>query len=439
MSKLRNISGFPEWLPEQRLAELEVAEAVKRVYELHGFTPIETPAVELVSTLTAKGVVDKEIYGLVRLREEASGTPELGLHFDLTVPFARYVAQHFNDLDFPFRRYQMQKVWRGERPQKGRFREFYQIDADIVARDELPLACDAEVLTVLERAFAAVGLVRYELRLNNRRLLRGLYASLGIPEEKRAQAIAIVDKLDKIGADGVRSELLGELGLAETVVSDLIKSTEISFPASDFPAGLPESAKQDPLFAEGAEELKSILDLVPEQSQAAMVIDLSLARGLDYYTGVVVEVHLPDYPEFGSAGSGGRYDDLASQFTSQKLPGVGVSFGLSRFMELAFSEGLIEGGPKTPSRVLVAVYSEDQRTRCQEVAEVLRSSGVPTEVFARSPKLGKQIDFAAKKGIPYVAFVDPDNNTVEVKDIGSGTQEPIADLGAWGRKLKDLA
>lgn len=431
MSKLSNMSGFPEWLPEEKLIEDQIIATVKAIYESHGFTPIETPAVEHLTTLLSKGLVEKELYAVHRLNAEAGEPPEFGLHYDLTVPFARYVAQHFNELTFPFKRYQLQKSWRGERPQKGRFREFYQFDIDVIARDVLPISCDAEIVTVLDKAFSAAKAVRHKVHLNHRKLLRGLYASFGLTEAQQKAAIAEVDKLNKVSRDGVFKELTEHGGIDAPVALKILECATLKFSPSEAAAGLRSMGVSQDLFHEGCEELLKILDLVPGTQRPNLVVDLSLARGLDYYTGIIIEVLLPEYPEFGAAGAGGRYEDLASAFIKQKLPGVGASFGLTRYMALVLGEKVLTGNRRAPTEVVIAVYDEEQRVQCNDMAEEFRAHGIATEVFPTAPKLGKQIEYADKKGIPYVAFLEPGKSGVEIKDIRTGEQNAVPDIAAW--------
>jgi histidyl-tRNA synthetase len=433
MAKLTPISGFPEWLPEQKLAEERIIKTIASVYASHGFIPIETPAVELIETLSSKGVVEREIYSVKRFHAEDEEESALGLHFDLTVPFARYVAQHMSKLSFPFKRYQMQKVWRGERPQKGRFREFYQFDIDTIARDELPVSCDAEILHVLLKAFKTIALGPFRMSVNNRKLLHGCYSALGLGEAERKAAIIAVDKLHKIGKDGVMKELGASAGVSGETAAKIIDLTAVQCSPRDLLTTVNALGIKDAMFEAGAEELREIFSLIPQPFHEYLRVDLSLARGLDYYTGIIFETLMTDFPEFGSVSSGGRYENLASQFTSQKLPGVGGSIGLTRLMELAFTNNLVSTEQRTRAQVLVTVLSEEQRPRCNELAEDLRNSGIAVEVFFKSPKLGKQIDFAAGKGIPYVLFVSEDGKKLEVKDLRTKNQAVVEDLSSWAR------
>ncbi len=439
MAKLTPISGFPEWLPEQKLVEDAVISQVKSVYASHGFVPIETPAAELIETLSSKGVVDREIYSIRRFHAEEDAEAALALHFDLTVPFARYAAQHLNALSFPFKRYQLQKVWRGERPQKGRFREFYQFDIDTIAREDLPLCCDAEIVTVLLKAFRVMQLGPFQMLVNNRKLLHGCYSSLGLGETQRKAAITAVDKIHKIGRDGVLKELESAAAVSHDVATRIVDLTVVQASAADFAGVFQATGVKDALFDKGIEELAEVLRLVPTDLQQYIQVDLSLARGLDYYTGLIFEAQMRDHPEFGTVCSGGRYDDLASQFTSQKLPGVGGSIGLTRLLELAFSKGLLSAKIRSTAQVMVTVFSETQRQRCNEFAEELRGSGVATEVFFKASKLGKQIESAEARGVRYVAFVSEENEAIEIKDLETKQQHKFAQASetvAWLSALK---
>lgn len=431
MKKLKNISGFPEWLPEQKIVEERLIERIKAIYQSFGFTPIETPAVELLSTLLSKGEIDKEVYAVRRLSAASSEEADLGLHFDLTVPFARYVAQHFSELHFPFKRYQLQKVWRGERPQKGRFREFYQFDIDIIARDHLPLACDAEVITVLDQVFTSVGAGKHLLRINDRKILLGLYESLGLDQAQSKIAIGVVDKIAKVGRDGVMVELLNKIKLDPAVAEKIVDLTEIRINPSEVEYVLTNLEIDSSTFEQGKNDLIGLLKLLPENTLKNIQVDLSLARGLDYYTGVIVEVFLVDHPQFGTLASGGRYDDLASEFINKKLPGVGVSFGITRFLDLAFAANLYSLEAKTISKALVALHSDEQRTRCNALAGELRANGIACEVSYSPLKLGKQIEYADNRGIPYIFFINPETGQVEVKDLRSKVQVAVNDLAKW--------
>jgi histidyl-tRNA synthetase len=436
MSKIKNISGFPELLPQEKIVEDKIISIIKGIYESYGFQCIETPAVELITTLAAKGVIDKEIYLLKRAKDDGEGSSEsqLALHFDLTVPLARYVAQHYSSLVFPFKRYQLQKVWRGERPQKGRFREFYQFDIDIIAQDELPLSCDAEIVNVIGDVFVKLALGSFKIKINSRKLLFAAYEKFGLDTEQQKLAITAVDKIDKIGLQGVQAELLRG-GISDNIASKILELTKIKAPLSNINEifSLPELS--DKALEIGKEELRTFSSLISSKVMPNVMLDVSLARGLDYYTGIIYEVVFDGFPEFGSVCSGGRYDDLASQFINKKLPGVGVSIGLSRLMELILSKNLFSIESLSKTKVLIAVYSEEQRPRCNEAANILRSEGVATEVYFKSPKIGKQIDFAAQRNIPFVLFLNDEKAVYEIKDLNTKEQKAIPDLREWANNL----
>lgn len=431
MAKISKISGFPEWLPEQKLAEDRLISKIKKVYESYGFVPIETPAVELLSSLNAKGFQQKEIYLLSRAAAEQDQEADMALHFDLTVPLARYVAQHFNELTFPFKRYQIQKVWRGERSQKGRFREFYQFDIDVIAREQLPLSCDAEVLSAFDQALSTVGIAKHQIHLNNRKLLLGFYADLGLSDQQSQLTIMAVDKISKIGREGVADELATVVGLKNDLVERILAFVEQRYSSDRFGELEKDFCIANTLFRDGLLELGQLIDLLSVSARRNVIIDLSMARGLDYYTGTIFEVYFPDYPETSSFGAGGRYDDLASHFINRKLPGMGASIGFSRIVDFALQNNLLDISQKTVVQALVAVYSEQQRRECNLLAEKLRECGVACEVFYQAPKLGKQIDYAVSKGIRYIFFLDANENTIEVKDLETKEQKRIADIKSW--------
>ena len=434
MAKPTKISGFPEWLPEQKIAEDNLIARIKAVYHSLGFIPIETPAVELLTTLGSKGVIDKEIFAVQRVHAQEGDKAELGLHFDLTVPLARYVAQHSHNLIFPFKRYQLQKVWRGDRPQKGRFREFQQFDIDIIGRNDLPLSCDAEVLSAVSLVMKEIPAGPYTIRINNRKLLSGIYGALGLEGEARKSAVIAVDKLLKIGKEGVAKELAEIPGANEALIESIIASTAIQCSPDELAERVASLGVASEEISQGIAELTGIWELVPPSAREGIIVDCSLARGLDYYTGLIVEVSLDTYPEFGTVLSGGRYDNLASEFTNEKLPGVGISVGLTRLMELLLTEDLIVTDKRSTSEVLVTVYDESQRVACNTIAYALRELGIDTEVYFKSPKLGKQIEYAEQKGIRYVLFLDAESGEMRIKDLVTKQQETIPSVEAWVAK-----
>lgn len=434
MKKIRPISGFPEWLPQQKLIEEAYLSKIRKVYESYGYTPIETAAAELIEVLAEQGVTDKEIYGLRRLQGDDDSESRLGLHFDLTIPFSRYVSQNLANIDFPFRRYQAQKVWRGERPQKGRFREFYQFDADLVARDELPLCCDAEIIAMMHRAFKAIDIGRFKISINNRKCVLGFLSSLDIADSLAKDVLIAVDKLGKIGPEKTLIELK-EAGISDHQAGALLDWCAKKVSAKEFLASRGEGQLEG-LFRSGWQELQQLLGLVPPEALEEIVFDPSLVRGLDYYTGLIFEITLPDYPAYGSVGGGGRYDNLVSRFSNQKIPGVGGSIGLTRLMDLIFSAKLDAGiNPRKLPQLMVTVLNEEQRAACNVLAERARALGISTEVFFKSTRLGKQLEYASDRNIPFVAFLSEDGRQVEVKDLNLKSQFIVENFDEWCKGL----
>ncbi|MFM1965900.1 MAG: hypothetical protein RL134_1625 [Actinomycetota bacterium] len=432
MGRTAGLSGFPEWLPEGRLVELGVLDVVRQVFELHGFTPLETRSVEPIDVLLSKGEIDKEVYAVRRLHAEADDSDALALHFDLTVPFARYVVEHAGQLDFPFRRYQVQKVWRGERPQEGRFREFTQADIDIVDVDHLAAHHDAEMAIVMAEVFANLpALPRATIHVNNRKVLEGFYRGLGISDIPAV--LRAIDKLDKIGPDKVRG-ILVDSGLAGPVADQVLALAAIRGSGRDVSDRVRALGVEDSLLDEGLAELVSVVDAAERVRPGAVVADLHIARGLDYYTGTVYETSLEGYESFGSICSGGRYDALATDGKTT-YPGVGISLGVTRLVSLLLGRDLVRATRKVNSAVLVSVADDDSRQRSDAVAQALRSRGIPCEVAPRAEKFGKQIRYADRRGIPFVWFPSDDGDTV--KDIRSGDQVG-ADAETWSPPDTDL-
>lgn len=431
MIKPRPISGFPEWTPAQTLAEQTFLRRAIAVYESYGYTPLDTPAVERVEVLTAKGVVDKEIYALERLKEESRkpGPPELGLRFDHTIPLARYVGLHYGELHFPFKRYQVGKVWRGERPQEGRFREFYQADIDVLAEETLPLHFDAEMPRVILEIFSQSG-IQAQVRINHRKLLLALYQALGVTPEQLTGVLREADKLDKIGPQEL-SRSLAELGLSEAQVDTCLAlaSTrgslrEVQHRLSDL--GLPYEG-------EGWQELSTVAEDLADLPADQWCLDLGIVRGLDYYTGTIYETFLPEHPGLGSVCSGGRYDDLASGFIKKKLPGVGISIGVSRVVSHLLKTGALSTARHCPTDVLIILPQDSDRARCNRIASQLRARGVATEIFHQAQKMPKQIRYADRKGIPFVLFPHrylDESPRVEIKRLSTGQQIEVA-LADW--------
>ena len=432
MKKPRPISGFPEWTPAQTLAEQNFLRKTISVYESYGYTPLDTPAVERVETLAAKGGVDKEIYALDRLKEESrSDKPkELGLRFDLTIPLARYVAMNYGELCFPFKRYQVGKVWRGERPQEGRFREFYQADIDVIAENELPLHFDAEMPRIILEIFRKQHL-RARVRINNRKLLLGLYGRLEISAEQTEDVLREADKLEKIGADGVRKSL-GELGLADPTIEKCLTLASTSGDFQTIRSVIDNLDLYHESLDQGLAEVETVAEALADFSSESWCCDLGIVRGLDYYTGTIYETNLIDYPQLGSICSGGRYDDLAGGFINKKLPGVGISIGVSRLISYLFKENALPLDRHCPTEVLVVLPEEEKRTHCNQIAGQLREAGIAAEVYHLPQALKKQLRYADRKGIPNVLFphrYSEDDPTVEVKNLASGEQKecPLAE------------
>ncbi|GAA5129105.1 histidine--tRNA ligase [Haloechinothrix salitolerans] len=427
------ISGFPEWVPEVRLVEQHWIDAIRRKFERYGFCSIETPSVEALEVLTAKGETSKEVYTLRRLQADSDDDSDarLGLHFDLTVPFARYVAAHLNDLVFPFKRYQIQRVWRGERPQEGRFREFTQCDIDVINPEKVPLQFDAELPRIVHEILTELKLPAWSLYLNNRKILQGFYEGLGIDDP--IEAIRIADKMDKIGADGVGQLLSTRLGLSDDQVSACLDLARVNGGDSSIVDTIGKLGVKSDLLSEGLDELAFVLDSLSDLPEGAVRADMSIARGLDYYTGTVYEAKFLDWPAYGSICAGGRYENLAGSFTKRSLPGVGISIGLTRIFAKLLTEGLLETGPSCPTDVLVVLPSEERRADATATAATLRDRGLNVELYHQADKVGKQIRYASRKGIPYVWFPPfDDGKPHEVKDLGSGEQVE-ADPTTWRR------
>jgi len=423
------ISGFPEWLPQQRIIEQALIDRAQRVFELYGFASLETRAVEPLETLLAKGETSKEVYLLRRLQGDETDESTLGLHFDLTVPFARFVVENAGKLQFPFRRYQIQKCWRGERPAQGRYREFLQADIDIVDRDALSPHFDAEFPLIIADVLGGLPMPPIRVQVNNRKVLKGFYRGLGIQETDAV--IRAVDKLDKIGPAGVTAELAG-FGVTEAQAKLALALAEISSSDVSFVDDVRKLGVTDPLLDEGLEELAFVIETAAEHAPRLCFAELKIARGLDYYTGTVYETKLVGFEQAGSICGGGRYDNLASS-GSDRFPGVGISLGISRTLGLLLGRDALTASRSVPTCVLVALPAEQDRREANRVAQTLRSRGIPTEVSPSAAKFGKQIRYAERRGIPFVWFPQ----TAEVKDIRSGEQVQ-ADPGVWEPPPEDL-
>jgi histidyl-tRNA synthetase len=433
------ISGFPEWLPEQRQIEQFFLDRIRLTFELYGFASIETRAVEPLDTLLSKGETSKEVYLLRRLQEDPSAAggssdDQLGLHFDLTVPFARYVLENAGKLQFPFRRYQIQKVWRGERPQEGRYREFIQADIDVVNRDTLPFHFDTEMPLIIGDALGGLPIPPVRIQVNNRKVCEGFYRGLGLADTD--QVLRTVDKLDKIGPARVAEQLTETAGATRAQADACLELAAISAEDASFVDAVRKLGVTDPLLDEGLDELVQVVETAREHAPGLVTAELKIARGLDYYTGTVYETQMRGYERFGSITSGGRYENLASA-GNQRFPGVGISIGLSRLLGLLFGQNALTASRPVPTCVVVALPADERRAECDRIAARLRKRGIPTEVAPTAAKFGRQIKFADQRGIPYVWFPGADGEADSVKDIRSGDQAE-ADAATWEPPVADL-
>ena len=431
--KPRPVTGFPEWLPEVRRIEQQWMDHIRKTFESYGFCSIETPSIEEIEVLSAKGEVDKEIYVLERLHrdENEKADARLALHFDQTVPLARYVAQHFNELDFPFKRYQMQKVWRGERPQAGRFREFYQCDIDVIGVDNVPIHFDGELAAIMVDILRGLNIGPFQMQISNRKILMGLCEGLGITNT--LPVTRAIDKIEKIGVDGTR-KLLSEANIPAQHIETLIKLATIKTENENFVEQVLALGVSSPTLAEGISELASVMAQLTHIERGYVVADLSIVRGLDYYTGTVYETKLLDNRNFGSICSGGRYDDLAGSYINKHLPGVGISIGLSRLFDYMRINGKLgDLTRKCPTDILVTVPSNEKRTEAAAIAKTLRDRGMNVELYHSGQKIKKQMEYAVKKGIPYVWFTPfEDGQNHEVKNMTTGEQLP-SDPHIWSK------
>ncbi|HEX8497520.1 MAG TPA: histidine--tRNA ligase [Actinomycetales bacterium] len=435
------LSGYPEWLPAERAVEQQVIDTLRRTFELHGFAGIETRAVETMDHLLRKGEIDKEVYVLRRLHaddSEADSGQQLGLHYDLTVPFARYVLENAGRLEFPFRRHQIQKVWRGERPQEGRYREFCQADIDVVDKDVLPFHYEVEMVEVMAEAFAGLALPPLRMQVNNRKLVQGFYRGIGVDDV--AAVLRVVDKIDKIGAAAVATTLVEQAGLTTAQADACLALAQIK--GAD--AGVVDRVRALGVTGDeldtGLHEIALLLDGAQAATREgfSVVADLSVARGLDYYTGTVYETQMAGFEHLGSVCSGGRYDALASDGRTT-YPGVGISFGVTRTLAPLLSRGLLTASRSTPTCVLVALADDESRPASRAVAAALRRRGISAEVAPSAQKYGKQIRFAQRRSIPYVWFPAgaSADGVAAVRDIRTGEQTP-ADDAAWLPPSADL-
>jgi len=419
------LSGFMELLPSDQLLFDKMMNTIRNSYELFGFTPIDTPVIEKAEVLLAKvgGETEKQLYRFAR------GKNELALRFDLTVPLARYVSQHYSDLTFPFRRYHIGKVHRGERAQKGRFREFYQCDIDIIGNGTLGLYNDAEIPSVIYFTFKSLGFENFKIRINNRKILNGFFESLD-SQVTTTEILRTVDKIDKIGDIAVGNELVA-LGLSKNDAEKILNFLKIKGDNNAIIDALKTLPINSNLFKEGVSELSEVVKNIKSLGvpEVNFIIDLAIARGLDYYTGTVYETILTDYPGIGSVCSGGRYDNLSDSYTSNKLPGVGISIGLTRLFYQLKEAGVIKSDRLSLTDVLVVPMDKNDLHFSFEIATSLRLGGIVTEVYAENEKFSKKLSYANKKGISYVAIIGENerlSKKVTLKDMISGEQRSIS-------------
>lgn len=425
MSKARTLPGFMELLPQEQLIMSQMTETIRQTYELFGFTPLDTPVLEASEVLLSKsgGETEKQIYAFKK------GDTELAMRFDLTVPLAKYVALYNNDLTFPFKRYQIGKVYRGERPQKGRFREFYQCDIDIIDRDELNIVYDAEILAVIYNVFRQLNLSDFTIVINNRKLLSGFMESLNIAD-KTTEVLRIVDKIRKISeADFVAC--LEDLQLEKDIISRILAFIRQDGKNAEILQNLKNMNIDNENYHQGLQELETVVDKarkfgLPEEN---LKIDLSITRGLDYYTGTVYETFFNQHPEFGSVCSGGRYDNLSSVFMDKKFPGVGISIGLTRLFDQLRSCQMIESGALTPSKVLIILQDSAYIDTAISLCADLRKGGVNCDIYHKDGKFKAKMNYANKIKVPYVVIIGEDevaSGRFTLKDMNSGTQQQLS-------------
>ena len=417
----RILSGFMELTPAEQIKFNQIKDIIRHTYEEFGFSPLDTPVLELSEVLLAKagGETEKQIYRFMR------GDTDISMRFDLTVPLARYVVMNQNALTFPFKRYQIGKVYRGERAQKGRFREFYQADIDVIGMDKLDISYDAEMPAIIYNVFKKLGLSRFVINISNRKLLKGLMESLGLAD-KSGDVLRIVDKIAKIGKDKVIEEL-GNIGLDKKSIDTIIRFIEIDGDSKKVFDSLQSFGIKNNIFAQGLSELTEVINSlavlgVPEKNYK---INLTITRGLDYYTGTIYETMLDDYPQFGSICSGGRYDDLAGFYTDKKLPGVGISIGLTRLFASLLDSGLIKAGEATPANVMVIPITNTEKENALSLSADLRALGIKVLTFTEDNKFKAKLNYANKVGVPFVAIIGEDeakNNSAVIKDMATGEQ-----------------
>ena len=431
--KARTLSGFMELLPADQAKMERFMEVLRKTYSLYGFTALDTPVIEAAEVLLAKGggETEKQIYRF------SKGDTDLAMRFDLTVPLAKYVAINYANLSFPFRRYQIGKVYRGERAQRGRFREFYQADIDIIGDGKLDIINEAEIPSVIYRTFSRLGLSKFVIRVNNRKILNGFYSMLGL-SDKAGDIMRTVDKLDKIGGEKVKAILMGEeIALGEAEADEILKFIAITGSNAEVLAALELYRGRDEMFDTGLDELRAVTGYLPEFGvpEENFAVDLTIARGLDYYTGTVYETLMVEHPEIGSICSGGRYDNLAGYYTDKALPGVGISIGVTRLFYVLQEQGLLSDEiVSAPAEALVIPMTEDIGYAVK-TATVLRDAGVRTQLYTEKKKFKARMSYASKLGFPYVVLIGEDEmaeGVVALKDMNSGEQVKLSPADAAG-------
>ena len=426
----RTLSGFMELLPAPQQQMERIMEVLRKTYSLYGFTPLDTPVIESSEVLLAKagGETEKQIYRFTK------GDSDLALRFDLTVPLAKYVAANYGQLTFPFRRYQIGKVWRGERAQRGRFREFYQADIDIIGDGALDILNEAEIPAIIYDTFTRLGLHRFRIRVNNRKVLNGFFAILGLSEQA-GDVLRTIDKLDKIGADKVRELLTDTCGVTGENADEILRFIACPGTSADKLAFLEQYRGRNETFDTGLDELRTVVGYLPAFGvpEENFELDLTIARGLDYYTGTVYETVLLDHPEVGSICSGGRYDDLAGYYTNKSLPGVGISIGLTRLFYILQEQNMISDAVLTaPADVLILPMTDDL-SAAVALASELRAGGLRVQIYSEKKKFKAKIGYADKLGIPFVIFLGEDEiaqHVCALKNMATGVQEAVTSAAA---------
>ena len=428
--KPRTLSGFMELQPDKQVQMDKMRAVLAETYARYGFTPLDTPAIEAAEVLLAKGggETEKQIYRFTK------GESDLALRFDLTVPLAKYVAANYGQLTFPFRRYQIGKVWRGERAQRGRFREFYQADIDIIGDGALDILNEAEIPAIIYDTFTRLGLHRFRIRVNNRKVLNGFFAILGLSEQA-GDVLRTIDKLDKIGADKVRALLTDTCGVTVEQADEILRFIACPGTSADKLAFLEQYRGRNETFDTGLDELRTVVGYLPAFGvpEENFELDLTIARGLDYYTGTVYETVLLDHPEVGSICSGGRYDDLAGYYTNKSLPGVGISIGLTRLFYILQEQNMISDAVLTaPADVLILPMTDDL-SAAVSLASMLRAGGLRVQLYSEKKKFKAKIGYADKLGIPFVIFLGEDEiaqNVCALKNMVTGVQEAVTQAAA---------